>query len=71
VSPPPDGRWPLDGTPVHRLEGFGASRPALDARDPDHPDAGAGRARAYVQKLGTDRGAWREVFEPQTVGVSG
>ena len=25
---------------------------------------------AYVQKLGMNRGAWREVFEPQTVDVS-
>jgi len=25
---------------------------------------------AYIQKLGTNRGAWREVFEPQNVGVS-
>src|SRR5207302_553552 len=24
----------------------------------------------YIQKLGTNRGAWREVFEPQTVGFS-
>ena len=24
----------------------------------------------YIQKLGTNRGAWREVFEPQNVGVS-
>ena len=24
----------------------------------------------YIQKLGTNRGAWREVFEPQMVGVS-
>src|SRR5207248_3098191 len=24
----------------------------------------------YIQKLGTNRGAWGEVFEPQTVGVS-
>jgi cytochrome c oxidase cbb3-type subunit 2 len=25
---------------------------------------------AYVQKLGTNRGAWREVFEPQTLSAS-
>ena len=25
---------------------------------------------AYMQKLGTNRGAWRDVFEPQTVSVS-
>ncbi len=25
---------------------------------------------AYIQKLGTNRGAWRDVFEPQTLSAS-
>ena len=34
------------------------------------PSEGAAGAGAYTQKLGTNRGAWRDVFEPQAISVS-
>ena len=70
VSPSPDGRWPLDGTPVIDLNGFGDKPPALERVTLVFPTQELVGLVRYVQKLGTNRGAWREVFEPQTVGVS-
>jgi len=70
VSPSPDGRWPLDGTPVIDLKGFGDKPPALERVTLVFPTQELVGLVRYVQKLGTNRGAWREVFEPQTVGVS-
>ena len=70
VSPSPDGRWPLDGTPVIDLKGFGDKPPALERVTLVLPTQELVGLVRYVQKLGTNRGAWREVFEPQTVGVS-
>jgi len=65
VSPPPEGRWPIDGTPTLDFKAFGAEPPALDAVTLIIPTRDMIGLVAYVQKLGTDRGAWREVFEPQ------
>jgi cytochrome c oxidase cbb3-type subunit I/II len=70
VSPSPDGRWPLDGTPVIDLKGFGDKPPALERVTLVFPTQELVGLVRYIQKLGTNRGAWREVFEPQTVGVS-
>jgi cytochrome c oxidase cbb3-type subunit I/II len=70
VSPAPDGRWPLDGTPVIDLKGFGEKPPALERVTLLFPTQELVGLVRYIQKLGTNRGAWREVFEPQTVGVS-
>jgi len=70
VAPPANGQWPLDGTPVIDLGGFGDHPRALTRATlvfPTHELLGLVR---YIQKLGTNRGAWREEFEPQTVGVS-
>jgi len=66
VSPPPEGRWPLDGTPALDFKGFGSEPPALTAVTLIIPTRDVIGLVAYIQKLGTDRGAWREVFEPQT-----
>jgi cytochrome c oxidase cbb3-type subunit 2 len=67
VPPGPDGALPLDGTPtidVSHLKTPPATlrlvTPAADLVD----------LVRYLQKLGTNRGVWRDVFEPQTVGVS-
>ena len=81
VRPGPEG-FPVDGTPVLDLslrKGVGAERPTGTASTPFTP-ALAVRLIApsadmialvrYVQKLGTNRGAWRDVFEPQTLSVS-
>ena len=70
VSPPANGRWPLDGTPVIDLNGFGDKPPALERVTLVFPTQELVGLVRYIQKLGTNRGAWREVFEPQTVGVS-
>ena len=69
VPPSPDGRTPIDATPV--LDVSGGKQGGADARlrlvtpTPDLVDL-----VRYVQKLGMNRGAWRDAFEPQNVGVS-
>jgi cytochrome c oxidase cbb3-type subunit 2 len=70
VPPRPDGELPIDGTPVLDFTPFQGQ--AHDIRDvllvvPTRELVGLVR---YVQKLGTSRGAWREVFEPQNVALS-
>ena len=65
VPPPPDGRWPIDGTPTIDLKAFGSEPPALGAVTLVIPTRDLIGLVAYIQKLGTDRGAWREVFEPR------
>ncbi len=69
VSPSPDGRWPIDGTPLIDLKGFDTP-PTLSAVTLVIPSEEVIGLVRYVQKLGTNRGAWREVFEPQSVGVA-
>jgi len=70
VPPGPDGRWPIEGTPVIDLTGFQQTAPALTAVTLVLPSQEMVGLVRYVQKLGTSRGAWREVFEPQNVAVS-
>ncbi len=69
VPPAPDGAWPLDGTPVLDLTPLrGRSLAAAVRLVIPTPDL-VGLVR-YLQKLGTNRGAWREIFEAQSVEVS-
>ena len=81
VRPRPDGGFPVDGTPVLDFETLRGQR----ARAGD-PAVATPAARTtvrlvapapdlvalvrYLQKLGTDRGAWRDVFDPQNVAVT-
>jgi cytochrome c oxidase cbb3-type subunit 2 len=70
VPPAPDGRWPLDGTPLLDLKGFADPAPTFATVTLVAPSEELVGLVRYVQKLGTNRGAWREVFEPQAVNVS-
>ena len=70
VAPPASGRWPLDGTPVIDLQAFGERPPAFTSVTLLFPTQELVGLVRYIQKLGTNRGAWREVFEPQMVSVS-
>jgi len=68
VRPRPDGGFPVDATPVLDLSlrgGRGAAAVRLVAPTPDLV-----ALVRYLQKLGTSRGAWRDVFDPQTVSVT-
>ncbi len=70
VAPPANGVWPIDGAPFIDLKAFGDRPPTLASVTlvfPTHELVGLVR---YIQKLGTNRGAWRDVFEPQAIGVS-
>jgi cytochrome c oxidase cbb3-type subunit I/II len=69
VRPRPDGGFPVDATPVldfDTLKGRRGAAVRLVA-----PSADMTALVRYVQKLGTNRGAWRDVFEPQNVAVAG
>ena len=82
VRPRPDGGFPVDATPVLDLSLRVGREPALErgAGATRGTSAAAVRLVAptpdlvalvrYLQKLGTSRGAWRDVFEPQAVGVT-
>ncbi len=72
---PPAAGFPVDGTPV--LD-FDALRGEGDNPSPSPstvrlvaPSADMTALVRYLQKLGTNRGAWRDVFEPQNVAVAG
>ena len=67
VPPANDGRLPIDATPVLDLSGRQGKGAAarLVTPTPDLVDL-----VRYLQKLGMNRGAWRDAFEPQNVGVS-
>ena len=74
VRPTPAG-FPVDGTPVLdfdalRGEGDTPSPPPATVRLVA-PSADMTALVRYLQKLGTNRGAWRDVFEPQNVAVAG
>jgi cytochrome c oxidase cbb3-type subunit I/II len=83
VRPRPDGGFPVDGTPLLdlSLRRSQAAAPVTDAAAMKltpvpvvHLVAPTREMVAlvrYVQKLGTSRGVWRDVFEPQTVSFSG
>jgi cytochrome c oxidase cbb3-type subunit 2 len=68
VRPRPDGGFPVDATPVPdvSLRSGPASAVRLVAPTPDLV-----ALVRYLQRLGMSRGAWRDVFEPQAVSVSG
>lgn len=71
VRPGPEG-FPVDGRPVldTSLLGDGRSKAGGTIRlIAPSPDMVA--LVRYLQKLGTNRGAWRDVFEPQNVAVAG
>jgi cytochrome c oxidase cbb3-type subunit I/II len=70
VRPRPDGELPLDGTPVLDFTGFVAEPPRLSTVLVVVPTKELVGLVAYIQKLGMNRGAWREVFEPQNLSVS-
>lgn len=70
VPPRADGDLPIDGTPVLDLTPFGNHPPALTSVRLVIPQRDMVGLVRYLQKLGTNRGAWREVFEPQTVSFS-
>jgi cytochrome c oxidase cbb3-type subunit 2 len=66
--PPADGAaLPLDVTPLVDLGHLETPPAALRLVTPTGDLVDLVR---YLQKLGTNRGAWRDVFEPQTVGVT-
>jgi cytochrome c oxidase cbb3-type subunit I/II len=67
----PGGReGPIPGTPVLELRHFGEKPPTFTAITLVVPSADMVGLVAYVQKLGTNRGAWRDTFEPQALAVS-
>jgi cytochrome c oxidase cbb3-type subunit 2 len=70
VRPRPDGGFPVDGTPVLDFATLGGGRPRASVRLlAPSPDLVA--LVRYVQKLGTNRGAWRDAFEPQMASMAG
>ena len=70
VRPRPDGELPIDGAPILDLRPFGDTPPTLTSVLLVVPTKELVGLVRYVQKLGTNRGAWREVFEPQNVALS-
>ncbi len=70
VAPPANGQWPLDGTPVIDLQAFGDRPPDLSRVTLVFPTPELAALVSYLQKLGTSRGAWRDVFEPRAAGAS-
>ncbi len=72
VHPGPDGELPIDGKPQFDLTAY-KNHPPVPAFTsvllliPTKELVGL---VASVQKLGSNRGAWREVFESQNLGVS-
>ncbi|MBM4440480.1 MAG: cbb3-type cytochrome c oxidase subunit II [Candidatus Rokubacteria bacterium] len=67
VPPLADGRLPIDATPVVDLAHLKPPPSTLRLVTPKPELVDLVR---YLQKLGTNRGVWRDVFEPQTVGVT-
>jgi cytochrome c oxidase cbb3-type subunit 2 len=66
----PGGREaPIPGRPVLELGHFHDEPPVFGSITLVVPSADLVGLVAYVQKLGTNRGAWREVFEPQNLAV--
>ncbi len=67
VPPGADGALPLDATPLVDVGHLKAPPASLRLVTPTTELVDLVR---YLQKLGTNRGAWRDVFEPQNVGVT-
>jgi len=70
VRPRPDGELPIDGRPVVDLTPFKERRPEFRELLLVVPTRELVGLVRYIQKLGTNRGAWREAFEPQNVGLA-
>jgi cytochrome c oxidase cbb3-type subunit 2 len=71
VPPAGDGALPIDGTPVVDVSHLAGQPPALGATlRLVTPTSDLIDLVRYVQKLGMNRGAWRDAFEPQNVGVT-
>ncbi len=60
----------IRGTPVLALDHFKESPPRFREITVLIPSSDLVALVGYLQKLGTNRGAWRDVFEPQALGVS-
>ena len=67
VPPGPDGALPIDATPVVDAAHLKTPPAVLHLVSPKPELVDLVR---YLQKLGTNRGAWRDVFEPQNIGVT-
>ena len=59
----------IPGTPVLDLRHFKDARPRLTTVTLVVPSRDLVALVAYLQKLGTSRGLWRDAFEPQAVAV--
>src|SRR4029079_18798381 len=72
VRPRPDGGFPVDGTPEldWSVRGSGAVPEGRTVVRLVAPTTDLVALVRYLQKLGTSRGTWRDVFEPQAVGVT-
>jgi cytochrome c oxidase cbb3-type subunit I/II len=60
----------IAGQPVLELRHFKEKPPVFSAITLVVPSAEMVGLVAYIQKLGTNRGVWRDVFEPQNLAVS-
>ncbi len=70
VRPRPDEELPIDGKPALDFTGFIEEPPRMSSVLLVIPTQELVGLVAYIQKLGMNRGAWREVFEPQNLAVS-
>src|SRR6266511_620133 len=70
VRPRPDAALPIDGKPALDFTGFIEEPPTMSSVLLVMPTQELVGLVAYIQKLGMNRGAWREVFEPQNLVVS-
>jgi cytochrome c oxidase cbb3-type subunit I/II len=75
VRPGPEG-FPVDGRPLLDTSLLGGDTAVGRSKDGGTlqliaPSADMIALVRYVQKLGTNRGAWRDVFEPQSGSVAG
>jgi len=70
VAPRPDGALPIDGMPTLDLAHLGGRAPATGALRLVIPARETVALVRYLQKLGTSRGIWRDVFEPQNPPVT-
>jgi cytochrome c oxidase cbb3-type subunit I/II len=67
VPPSTDGGLPLDATPMIDVSHLKTPPATLRLVTPTADLVDLVR---YLQKLGTNRGVWRDAFEPQNVGVT-
>ncbi len=70
IRPRPDGEFPIEGKPQLDQTAFRDQQPTFTSVLLVIPTKEMVGLVAYVQKLGANRGAWREVFDPQNLSVS-